>query len=82
MGQEIWQEDKKMKRINLRHRYLLVTLSTMFAVGLGLIYISVHKSSFANCAEAKTYGQQDILKESDYYQHKLDRDSDGVACER
>ncbi|EOV9528004.1 S-layer homology domain-containing protein [Bacillus cytotoxicus] len=37
---------------------------------------------FANCKEANAAGIYDITKESPYYGKHLDRDGDGIACER
>ncbi len=37
---------------------------------------------FANCKEANDAGFYDITRDSPYYGKHLDRDGDGIACER
>ena len=37
---------------------------------------------FANCKEANDAGYYDITRDSPYYGKHLDRDGDGIACEK
>lgn len=39
-------------------------------------------SSFANCSQARAAGRSNIRRGESGYSSRLDRDGDGIACER
>lgn len=53
---------------------------------LTLVFVSINTFSetlyFKNCKEARAKGYKNIKKGEPGYRAKLDRDKDGVACER
>jgi len=51
------------------------------AVAIGLAAPPAQAAPFKNCTQAKAAGYCDIPEDSPYYQDKLDRDQDGLACE-
>ncbi|MGY4653423.1 hypothetical protein ACVWWN_007219 [Mycobacterium sp. URHB0021] len=53
----------------------------MVAVGIGLAPIAGAAGPYSNCSQAKADGVCNITQDSPNYLAKLDRDSDGVACE-
>lgn len=66
-------------------RSLIVT-AAIGAVGIGLAPAAVAEEvppgPFASCSEAAEYGYYNIPSDSPHYSTDLDRDDDGVACEK
>jgi hypothetical protein len=51
------------------------------AVAIGLAPVASASGPYANCSQAKADGVCNITQDSPNYRAKLDRDSDGIACE-
>ena len=62
-------------------RTLIPTAGLVLAAGIGLAPIAGATGPYSNCSQAKADGVCNITQDSPNYLAKLDRDSDGVACE-
>ena len=60
---------------------VLAPAALLLAAAIGLAPIANASGPYSNCSQAKADGVCNITRDSPYYLAKLDRDSDGVACE-
>ena len=56
-------------------------LAGVFIVGVAMAPVAQAAGPYNNCSQAKADGVCNIPENSPYYQPKLDRDGDGIACE-
>jgi hypothetical protein len=60
---------------------LLVPPALLLGAAIGLAPIASAAGPYSNCSQAKADGVCNITQDSPNYVAKLDRDSDGIACE-
>jgi hypothetical protein len=65
-------------------RYLVVAVGAAAIWGIGVTLAPAAQADppYANCTQAHKDGRYNIPKGDPAYSPKLDRDNDGIACER
>lgn len=62
-------------------RFLAPAVFLTASAAIGLAPVASAAGPYNNCSQAKADGVCNITQDSPYYMAKLDRDSDGIACE-
>ena len=62
-------------------RVLVAASFLVLATAISLAPVATAAGPYNNCSQAKADGVCNITQDSPYYLPKLDRDSDGIACE-
>ncbi|OBJ24839.1 excalibur calcium-binding domain-containing protein [Mycobacterium colombiense] len=60
----------------------MATVAACLGTGVSMAPAAQAAPSYKNCTEAHKNGRYNIPKGDPAYQPKLDRDNDGIACER
>lgn len=64
-------------------RVLITTVAAIAVAGLVTpVTVASADPSYKNCTEVRKAGKAPLLKGDPGYSSKLDRDGDGVACEK
>lgn len=66
----------------MKKTILILTALTLFAAPAFAAKGTIPKGGFKSCKEAHAAGYYNIKKGEPAYSTKLDRDRDGVACEK
>lgn len=68
--------------MNLSYKSAAVTVAALALATLPVTTAVAHEGVFKNCTEAYNAGYSNIKADSEHYGKHLDRDNDGVGCDK
>lgn len=82
MTQCAWSGDEFATEGEILIRSLFLVLAGVAAIMLGAAPHAVAQQPYENCSAAARDGRYNIPSDSPYYGPWLDRDEDGIGCEK